>query len=983
MRWPRFTLLQLFLFTALIGLLAGWWTQSRRVSLRSTLRGVELSPDGKRLAASYLWGNIDVWDLSGSQPRTIANHRQSSDAIIGLKFLNDRSIVLHQWRGNRVEIVAWNLETGRQRVAVQKQGYGTAFDVSLDGNIVATADAMSAVGATATIEVWDLKSGKPIRQLNVSQLDWSSPLALDERGSLLVALDSDRTSWQLINTQTGKKVGELPRGRYSQSWSLSSDGSTLAAVMWPGATNRRTSLKPSYYVEIFDLGKPDAQPRTIELAEFPMSIQLSQDGARLLVKNFRSAALWDSVAGQELCKYEFPRATNFYPHYLPSAEHQRLMSADGKIVALPTERGEIQILDAATGQRLLTVGGTHQLRDTILYCAAFIGWAVAWGLVSRREKLRQPATTPTPVMPTFGFRLRTQRRTLVLALVLIVILCGLLAWLLNGIVGNWLNVRPGVGLFLAIFFTVLFSIFGYMYLKMRLWPLRASLRIAQSIVGNTGRRQRQGKVTGFFAGESTIEHTYLKHIDEIRQKLSDILGRDLQIKSKLLVIGLERTHDYYLLNRTRLSHGGIVMTHLFAEECRVCEELAHRDGTTATVMLRATLALALLRRHWRIDAPVWLSAVVSAYLAADEHRPATLRRAHRMLLGILGDDALTMSREFLSMPLMERYKQIFQKDDPAILRELTLSQAIAVSLGEFLLGDRGGAQRDKMLEVIRSVGRKGNIDEALQRVFGHNAAGLIGPWWEWVQRQPLAPWEPPPEEARWAIAELTRSIGPASSLPLVEQQRNVTVLGAVCDLAAVPTLLAILESPQHPLRAEAFWALRGISGEHWEDDPPRWRTWWQEVEPQMGAASTADRPPIAAQWTGGPWSDDIVKAELATAIQAAENPAADQPHEPWQLPAARALMGAGGVWGIVFTVAVSFYSGTIVMIPTLGIALLIGLLATSRAAGRHWWGLRTAAGLQIAAIVGCDPLQSVAGIAGAALLRTSAVRRYLQRVGGS
>lgn len=971
MRWPRFTLLQLFLFTALIGLLAGWWTQSRQVGKQSRLTSLAISPDGTMVAANYSTGGFDVWDVSGNAPRKIRAFEPTRGLLHEVQFLDDGTIALVRFAGQGTELVRLDPKTKRETSLLRSPNPWHKWSVSLNGKVAASCS------SPLTIDVWDLTTGKPIRQQTLPGGGFVERLQLDASGTLIATSIPAQSQIHVIDVVTGQ-VRVISSRMGPSVGTLAADGKSLIALDWPPP--------PSYGPEIMvvDLTEPAAQSHSQFTSDmFLRRVQVSRDGSRLLLSSYERMAVWDVAQHKRLWQFEKPITANPLWMDFSILLDQGAISLDGSRVVRSGGRDGIFVLDADTGQRLYTIGGMNRLAYVGGYSLGFIIWAVAWGLVSRREKLRQPAALPTPALPLLRFRALTPLQGLIISLGIIGLLCGLLVWLIHGITASWLRVVPGPGTFVTTFLAVFAVLFGYMYLKMRLWPLRASLRIAQSIVGNTGRRQRQGKVTGFFAGESTIEHTYLKHIDEIRQKLAGILGRDLQIKSELLVIGLERTDDYYLLNRTRLSHGGIVMTHLFAEECRVCEELAHRDGTTATVMLRATLALALLRRHWRIDAPVWLSAVVSAYLAADEHRPATLKRAHRMLLGILGDHALTMCREFLSMPLMERYKQIFQKDDPAILRELTLSQAIAVSLGEFLLGDRGGAQRDKMLEVIRSVGRKGNIDEALQRVFGHNAAGLIGPWWEWVQRQPLAPWEPPPEEARWAIAELTRSIGPASSLPLVEQQRKVTVLGAVCDLAAVPTLLAILENPEHPLRAEALWALRGISGEHWADDPARWRTWWQEVEPQMAAASTADRPPIAAQWTGGPWTDDVVKAELATAIQAAENPAADQPHEPWQLPAARALMGAGGVWGIVFTVAVSFYSGTIVMIPTLGIALLIGLLATSRAAGRHWWGLRTAAGLQIAAIVGCDPLQSVAGIAGAALLRTSAVRRYLQRVGGS
>jgi WD40 repeat protein len=983
MRWPRFTILQLFLVTALVGLLAGWWTQSWRSRIDAQLATTKISPDGRFLVAIYWSQSPQLWDISGGEPRRVGTIPLTNEFVsynswfLNPRFLENGSLVYFRYTQRGSELVEYAPDSGKERTLVRAPAVFRTWSVSLDGKTAVTFDG-TATPTGAMLDVWDLASGQRAKNYHVAGARNLYQLEIDGRGTIVAASDHGGMQVEVLNVTTGKRR-TIPGGRFGEPWALAADGKSLVVAdsMRPGG-----QIADQGKIFVYDIGSPTETPLQFDAHSFASETEISSDGSRILLSSFAGAEVWDARAATPLWRRnEFsPSAAVFGP--FPTMGNWKL-SADGSRVAYTAKNREIHILDAATGQRLMTIGGTHRLRDTILYCTAFLVWAVAWGLVSRREKLRQPAATPTPIMPTFGFRLTSQRQGLIIMLVLIVILCGLLAWLLNGLIGGLLNMRPGIGPFLTIFAIIFLGLLGYLYLKMRLWPLWASLRIAQNVVGNTGRQQRHGKIRGLFAGESTIEHTYLNHIAEIRQKLADILGRDIQIKNELLIIGLERTDDFYLLNRTRLSHGGIVMTHLFAEECRVCEELAHRDGTTATVMLRATIALALLRRHWRIDAPVWLSAAISAYLAADEHRPATLKRAHRMLVGILGDEAPTIANQFVSMSLADRYTQIFQKDDPAILRELTLSQAIAVSLGEFLLGDRDGSPRDNMLEVIRSVGKRGKIDEAIERVFGSDAAGLIGPWWEWVQQQTLTPWELPPEEARWAIAELTRSVGPGSSLPVVEQQRTVTVLGAVCDLAAVPTLLTILESPEHSLRAEALWALRGISGERWDDDPLRWRAWWQEVEPHAAAASTSDRPSMTAQWTGGPWSDEIVKAELATAIREAENPGSDQPHEPWQVQTARTLMGAGGVWGIVLSVVLSFYSSTLVMMPTLGIALLIGLLATARAAGRHWWGLRTAAGLQIAAIVGCDPIQSLLGMAAAAALRGNDVRRYLQRIGGS
>jgi hypothetical protein len=77
MRLPRFSLLQLFLATALAGLLCGWLVQSWRAGERVSIKVAEISADGKQVAVAYLWGNIELWDVSGRAPKLAARRQPS------------------------------------------------------------------------------------------------------------------------------------------------------------------------------------------------------------------------------------------------------------------------------------------------------------------------------------------------------------------------------------------------------------------------------------------------------------------------------------------------------------------------------------------------------------------------------------------------------------------------------------------------------------------------------------------------------------------------------------------------------------------------------------------------------------------------------------------------------------------------------------------------------------------------------------------
>ena len=137
MRWPRFTLLQLFLVMALIGLLAGWLQQAWETRSQGQLMSVEISPDGKFVAAMYWSRGPKVWDISGVRPQQIAANQLTKEHLPEypftpfLRFVDDGSVVFHRYtpRGSEVKVTSAVNPNKNVWVTVQDTGRGIRAEV--------------------------------------------------------------------------------------------------------------------------------------------------------------------------------------------------------------------------------------------------------------------------------------------------------------------------------------------------------------------------------------------------------------------------------------------------------------------------------------------------------------------------------------------------------------------------------------------------------------------------------------------------------------------------------------------------------------------------------------------------------------------------------------------------------------------------------------------------------------------------------------
>lgn len=246
-------------------------------------------------------------------------------------------------------------------------------------------------------------------------------------------------------------------------------------------------------------------------------------------------------------------------------------------------------------------------------------------------------------------------------------------------------------------------------------------------------------------------------------------------------------------------------------------------------------------------------------------------------------------------------------------------------------------------------------------------------------QQPAEDYLPNHSESVELAAALAAKVRSPQDTPLDELRRRVVLLGGtgLPQVAAAP-LLAILGDSANPLRADALWGLRALSGKDWGDDFEAWRAWWQETQARMSLTDPSRLPAeFAVEPRPVPHSEDQPAVGVATLTPTRA--------VPWQTVAAGIVSGLGGVWGIAAAVYFSFrlehFARFDFFEPIMAVLflanLLVGTLTLACVAGQNWKELKGCAKVQMATFCLCDAVQSASGLIATILLTRTDAKRYL------
>ncbi len=217
------------------------------------LSPLTLSPDGRTLAGVEHWESVTLWDAA-SWRELLPLQREPDWG--GAAFVQPG--VLATWtRGEKPEVVAfWDASTGRQlrrhTIAVPEDHWWRRA-LSPDGTVLAAGD--------HTIRLFDVVSGRELRQLEEVPDDARMPFAFSPDGKTLVA--EAEKGLQLWDVTTGKALYTLQGARlgtaaFSPDGRLIASGYTWRVVLSEVAGgNRRWQMElPDYEGQVRDDKKP-------------------------------------------------------------------------------------------------------------------------------------------------------------------------------------------------------------------------------------------------------------------------------------------------------------------------------------------------------------------------------------------------------------------------------------------------------------------------------------------------------------------------------------------------------------------------------------------------------------------------------------------------------------------------------------------------------------------------------------------------------
>jgi len=322
----------------------------RQIDNRRSISQIDISPDGKLLAANVL-GAIHLWEIAtGKLMSPLAAH---TNWVVKLAFnQNGTQLLSTSWDGTAR---LWNSKTGKQLQVIDDAKESATSSISIltalsgDAAMVATAD--------HDLAIWDAQTGKKQRTLKAP--DTFSSLAISPKDRLVAVgsysptgmAKSQVTLWDpLDGRQVRALQGDLQE---PQVLAFSPDGKSLATICY---LRPNTPPGKRRAVRVWDVA---TGKELVELASQrgeAKSIAFSPDG-KLLAAGFESGTLrvWDVASGKQVRSIIADSTATNAVQFLP--DNKTLLSAGIS--------DAVHFHDVTTGDTLGRFAGPQGLLMTI------------------------------------------------------------------------------------------------------------------------------------------------------------------------------------------------------------------------------------------------------------------------------------------------------------------------------------------------------------------------------------------------------------------------------------------------------------------------------------------------------------------------------------------------------------------------------------------------------------------------------------------
>jgi WD40 repeat protein/Flp pilus assembly protein TadD len=329
---------------------------------RETVRDVAFSPDGLRLASASSDGTLKVWDLTLDPEMADVPARESTQELEALAFVGEGRQLLVARRGGRLRMLDCDTqaEVGSVRqVPLTGKWMTPAEPAALDpgGHWLAGISGDD----PRTARCWDARTGQERATLRGHTLDLLL-VTVNDCGQVATAGRSApgeplRSEVKVWDSASGRPLRELDeRDFVAARLALSPQGDRLAVsglqVLPPAGEDGKPRLEA--VVRVYDVATGQVV-RSFSGDDPLLALAFSPDGAHLAAAGAerRTVLLWDLAA-------ERPTVT----HQGPEGAMDLAFSPDGRRLAVAS-RGMVKLLDAASGEEVLTLRGfAHLHPDT-------------------------------------------------------------------------------------------------------------------------------------------------------------------------------------------------------------------------------------------------------------------------------------------------------------------------------------------------------------------------------------------------------------------------------------------------------------------------------------------------------------------------------------------------------------------------------------------------------------------------------------------
>jgi WD40 repeat protein len=331
----------------------------RTIQSASSVSGLTLSSDGKRIAATGMMGAVEIWNELLDQPAPA--HSGHAGAVMSVAFSPDSQWIASGSADQTIKL--WSAATGQEKQTL-KDHAGTVSAVAFRADDKSLVTVVSGFGQKGQAKVWDLGSGLDTHKFAV---DFTGIIAMNAEGTRLASAFPDYSVkvWDLENE---RELSALKgHSGFLSSLALSRDGKWMASagrvLGKPGAADYLT--KPGE-IRVWNISTGQESRLLGGQTAQVEGVAISPDGKRLasshhdtpVIRNgavyLRSILkLWDAQSGQELHAHNKTAAV---------ASRHLLFSRDGKHLAAANSPAgnDITLFDAATGQELRTLKGHTQ-----------------------------------------------------------------------------------------------------------------------------------------------------------------------------------------------------------------------------------------------------------------------------------------------------------------------------------------------------------------------------------------------------------------------------------------------------------------------------------------------------------------------------------------------------------------------------------------------------------------------------------------------